>query len=47
MDSLTPHLSKIKIPGPQDKVYKDECVYSFDNPVNLFIIYVSIFSNFT
>ncbi len=24
--------SKLKICGPQDKVYKDECVYSFDSP---------------
>lgn len=30
---LTPHLSKIKIPKSSDKVYKDECVYSFDSPV--------------
>lgn len=35
MDQLGPHLNKIKVPGPHDKVYKDECVYSFDSPVNL------------
>lgn len=29
-----PHLNKIKIPGPNDKVYKDECLFSFDNPVS-------------
>ncbi|XP_039764283.1 uncharacterized protein LOC120636780 [Pararge aegeria] len=34
LDTLTPHLSKIKIPAPQQLVYKDECVYSFDNPEN-------------
>ena len=22
----------VRIPGPDDKVYKDECLYSFDNP---------------
>ena len=22
-----------KIPGPRDKVYKDECFFSFDSPV--------------
>ncbi|XP_044727778.1 ubiquitin carboxyl-terminal hydrolase 5 isoform X3 [Chrysoperla carnea] len=26
------HLSKLRIPGAHDKVYKDECVYSFDTP---------------
>lgn len=36
MDLLTPHLSKIRIPTANDKLYKDECVFSFDNPVNNF-----------
>lgn len=27
------HLPKIRIPQKHDKVYKDECVYSFDTPV--------------
>lgn len=34
LELLNPHLSKIKIPGPQQLIYKDECVYSFDNPVS-------------
>lgn len=36
MDELSKHFNKIKIPGPNDKVYKDECVLSFDTPVNIF-----------
>ncbi|XP_013194321.1 ubiquitin carboxyl-terminal hydrolase 5 [Amyelois transitella] len=42
LDRLTPHLSKIKIPGPQQLVYKDECVYSFDNPESETGLYVSL-----
>lgn len=34
-DAFGPHLSKVKIPGAHDKIYKDECVFTFDNPVNL------------
>ena len=34
MEELTQHLDKIRIPGPNDKVHKDECVLSFDTPVN-------------
>lgn len=33
MDSLAPHIAKIRVPTSTDKLYKDECVYSFDNPV--------------
>ncbi|KAI5635784.1 zn-finger in ubiquitin-hydrolases domain-containing protein [Phthorimaea operculella] len=44
MDLLTPHLSKIKIPGPHQMVYKDECVYSFDNPESETGLYVSLTS---
>ncbi|XP_028166955.1 ubiquitin carboxyl-terminal hydrolase 5 [Ostrinia furnacalis] len=44
LDLLTPHLSKIKIPGPQQLIYKDECVYSFDNPESETGIYVSLVS---
>lgn len=39
LDLLTPHLSKIKIPSPQQLIYKDECVYSFDNPVSCTFYY--------
>lgn len=31
---LQPHLSKLRVPKGGDKVYKDECIYSFDSPVN-------------
>lgn len=34
MDELTQHLNKIKVPTRSDKIYKDECVLSFDNPVS-------------
>ncbi|KAF5272753.1 hypothetical protein FQA39_LY07780 [Lamprigera yunnana] len=44
MDSLTPHLSSIKIPRLQDKVYKDECIFSFDNPETETGLYVSLTS---
>lgn len=33
MDILSQHLRNIKVPTSSDKVYKDECVYSFDTPV--------------
>lgn len=33
-ETLKAHLPNINIPQPLDKVYKDECVYSFDTPVN-------------
>lgn len=36
MDLLATHLSKIKKPEKGDKVYKDECMFSFDNPVSFF-----------
>ncbi|XP_073970641.1 ubiquitin specific protease 5 [Rhodnius prolixus] len=32
ISSLTPHLSKIRVPQKNDRIYKDECVYSFDTP---------------
>ncbi|KAK4872646.1 hypothetical protein RN001_014675 [Aquatica leii] len=44
MDLLASHLSSIKIPGPQDKVYKDECIFSFDNPESETGLYVSLTS---
>ena len=30
-----PHLAKIKAPFGQEKVYKEECTFSFDNPVSI------------
>ncbi|KAL3284236.1 hypothetical protein HHI36_018399 [Cryptolaemus montrouzieri] len=42
MDVLQQYLNNIKIPKPTDKVYKDECVYSFDNPETDSGLYVSL-----
>ena len=36
VDLLTPHLNSIKIPTNAQKIYKDECVFSFDTPVSSF-----------
>jgi hypothetical protein len=33
VDTLKQHLSKIKAPFGGEKVFKDECAFSFDNPV--------------
>ncbi|CAG9761371.1 unnamed protein product [Ceutorhynchus assimilis] len=44
MDLLQKHLKSIKIPYQQDKVHKDECVYSFDNPETETGLYVSLTS---
>lgn len=44
-DLLNTHLSNINVPLAGSKVYKDECVYSFDSPVNkLFYELLYIFS---
>ncbi|XP_041377545.1 LOW QUALITY PROTEIN: ubiquitin carboxyl-terminal hydrolase 5-like [Gigantopelta aegis] len=40
IDLLRQHLSKIKAPLGGEKVYKDECVYSFDNPESQDGLYV-------
>lgn len=39
LDLILPHLSDIRIPTTGDKVYKDECVYCFDTPVNEFFCF--------
>ncbi|XP_050315105.1 ubiquitin carboxyl-terminal hydrolase 5 isoform X2 [Anthonomus grandis grandis] len=44
MECLQPHLKTIKVPTGTDKVYKDECVYSFDNPETDTGLYVSLTS---
>jgi hypothetical protein len=36
IELLTPHLNSIKIPTNSQKIYKDECVFSFDTPVSIF-----------
>ncbi|KAI4471556.1 ubiquitin carboxyl-terminal hydrolase [Holotrichia oblita] len=46
MEVFTPYLSQIRIPGKSDKVYKDECVFSFDNPETETGLYVSLSSFF-
>lgn len=42
MDLLQGHLTKVKVPSTTDKVYKDECVYSFDNPESETGLFVSL-----
>ena len=32
---LKPYLSIVRIPKAGDKVFKDECAFSFDTPVNI------------
>lgn len=32
MEFLRPHLNKIRTPIPNEKIYKDECVFCFDTP---------------
>ncbi|XP_033328036.2 ubiquitin specific protease 5 [Megalopta genalis] len=44
MEELMEHLSTIRIPEKHDKIYKDECVYSFDTPDSLTGLYVSLSS---
>jgi len=36
IELLTLHLNSIKIPTNSQKIYKDECVFSFDTPVSSF-----------
>ena len=32
MEIINSNLDRIKTPGPNDRVFKDECFYSFDSP---------------
>ncbi|XP_050025600.1 ubiquitin carboxyl-terminal hydrolase 5 [Dermacentor andersoni] len=41
-EKLAPHLARIRIPGHADKVYKDECVFSFDTPESEGGLYVCL-----
>lgn len=34
-ETLKPYLSAVRVPKPGDKVFKDECLLSFDTPVNM------------
>ncbi|XP_075164281.1 ubiquitin specific protease 5 [Haematobia irritans] len=38
------HISKIKVPSEYEAIYKDECVYSYDNPESPTGLYVSLTS---
>lgn len=38
------HISKIKVPCGNQPIYKDECVYSYDNPESPSGLYVSLTS---
>lgn len=38
------HISKIKVPSENEAIYKDECVYSYDNPESPTGLYVSLTS---
>lgn len=29
---MADNYKNVRVPGPNDDVYKDECLYSFDNP---------------
>lgn len=40
MDIIKENLGRIKVPGPGDKVFKDECFYSFDSPESPSGLYV-------
>lgn len=42
IELLTPHLNSIKIPENSQKIYKDECVFSFDTPETDTGLYVSL-----
>lgn len=42
MDELEQHLQKIRIPRSGDRIYKDECVYSFDTPDTPTGLYVNL-----
>lgn len=39
MELLKRQLDEVKIPGPNDKIYKDECMFSFDTPVRIHILH--------
>lgn len=44
MDIIKEHLKHVRIPRESDKVYKDECMFSFDNPESETGLYVSLSS---
>ncbi|KAM7358302.1 ubiquitin specific protease 5 [Cochliomyia hominivorax] len=44
MEALCKHLSTIKVPCDNQAIYKDECMYSYDNPESPTGLYVSLSS---
>ncbi|XP_053985117.1 ubiquitin carboxyl-terminal hydrolase 5 [Hylaeus anthracinus] len=42
MEELIRHLVKVNVPGKHDRIYKDECVYSFDTPDTSTGLYVNL-----
>lgn len=39
MDSKTKEqIQRVRVPTSGQNIYKDECVYSFDNPVSVFFV---------
>lgn len=42
MDVLEQHLSKVIVPSENQSIYKDECVYSYDNPESSTGLYVNL-----
>lgn len=35
MEYLSEYISQIKVPSAHDNIYSEECVFSYDTPVNL------------
>ena len=42
MEALKPHLDSIRCPSAADKVYKDQCIYSYDSPESASGLYVCL-----
>lgn len=42
LDRIRSHLSEVKVPSNYDKVYKDECMYSFASPESTDGIFVNM-----
>jgi hypothetical protein len=43
MDLLKAYIHKIRTPVPNEKIYKDECVLSFDTPVIIEFILINYY----
>ena len=39
---LAPFAGRVRIPEPRDKIFKDECVFCFDAPVCIKLLFISI-----